>query len=246
MLLSPVSSIFFRDSMGFTANSQLHAIGTKAQTKDGRVFRWVLVGATTLVPGNLIQAPAQVTTQVNLAVNTALATLGSTALTITPGANIVANFYAGGLVQVSNGAGLGYTYTIASHPAGNSTTNVIVQLDRSESLAVAANSVTRVDLLAPVYGGVIANPTVPTSIPVGVAVSAIVNGQYGWVQTHGPVGVLIDGVPAVGTPVGPSAAVAGAVSVQTGNATMSLLPSVGYMLQTGVSTAVKQVFLTID
>lgn len=82
-----------------TLNSsiQMHNLGERAVTPDGRSFRYVKAGGTALVPGKLYQAPAEVTNHQNLAPTDAVA-IGATSLTVTLGATAAtANQYAGGL-----------------------------------------------------------------------------------------------------------------------------------------------------
>lgn len=246
MNLKPYAGIYFRDTFSYTDNAQFTSLGTKSPLSDGSgEVAWALAGATTLVTGHLLQSPVQNTSQVGLAVNTALAVVGATSVTVTPGAAIVANQYQGGKLVISAGAGQGYCYLIGSHAAGNSTVNVVFNLAQSESLQVAANSSTVVDLLYNPYAGVIDNPTSPTAAPAGVAISPIVNGQYGLIGTKGVFPCLIEGTPAIGAAVSPSANVAGAVAAavlggQAAN-TATTQPIVGYMVETGVNGKFKLV-----
>src|SRR5581483_988936 len=117
MNLSPRISLHYRDTFTFTDNSQFLAMGTIGETSDGRKYRWVKAGASTLVVGNVLQAPVSNTSQVDLAVNTALMVVGASQITVTPGAAIVANQFQGGKLLVSNGGGFGYMYTLGSHLA---------------------------------------------------------------------------------------------------------------------------------
>jgi hypothetical protein len=253
MNFSTPSIIQFRDSFGTTANSQIQPVGSKAMTRDGRIYRWVQAGAANLVAGVLVSAPTSNTSQVALAVNTALMVAGAGSVTVTPGAAITAGQFAGGQLIVSAGAGQGYTYTISGHPAGNSTVNVVFILDRAEGIQVSANSTTVVDLVAPPYAGIVINPTTELSIPVGVTVGAILANNYGFVQTHGQVGCLADAtLPGIGTVVAPSLTVAGAVGIldtaSVVNGAVALVSStdIGYALMTGVSAKYKAIFLTIE
>ena len=66
----------------FTSSSVSETnLGVMATTGDGRYFRYVLVGGTTLVPGQLYQASAEVTGWENLACAAAVA--GATTIVTT-------------------------------------------------------------------------------------------------------------------------------------------------------------------
>ena len=114
-----------------TLNSsiQMHNLGERAVTPDGRSFRYVKAGGTALVPGKLYQAPAEVTNHQNLAPTDAVA-IGATSLTVTLGATAAtANQYAGGYVVITTGTGVGYQYRISSHPAAALNTTLTLTLE---------------------------------------------------------------------------------------------------------------------
>jgi hypothetical protein len=77
---------------------------------------------------------------------------------------------------------------------------------------------------------------------VGVAVHPIPDTEYGWIQTAGAAGVLIDGTPGVGLAVVVPSSVAGAVAVD-GAATATKV--VGSMMITGTDTDICPVWLDI-
>src|SRR3990167_2306627 len=101
--------------------AQIHELGELRVDRQGRKFRYCLVGGTSLVAGSLYQAAAQVANHQALVVVTGainskeiVATLGGTAATV--------NQYAGGWVTVTVTPGLGYSYKIKGHAAQTSTT----------------------------------------------------------------------------------------------------------------------------
>jgi hypothetical protein len=170
-------------------------------------------GAVALVPGTLVQAPAEVTNHQNL--TPAAAAIGATQVTVTLGATAAtANQYAGGLLVVTVTPGQGYSYEIDSHPAASGSATLVLTL--KDPILVALTTSSRVDLVANEYNGVIINPTTASSNPVGVAVYPIAIGEYGYIQTGGHANVLADGAVVVGTAVVASNATAGAVEALTG------------------------------
>src|SRR5436853_4270705 len=88
-----------------SSSTQLHTLGEKCVTPDGRVYRYVKAGGTTLVPGKLQQSSAEVTGDQNLAVTASA--IGATTITTTSTVTVTANQYAGGyaIIAASTGAG---------------------------------------------------------------------------------------------------------------------------------------------
>lgn len=217
--------------------SPLHQLGTRVVSPDGRVYRYVKAGATALIPGRVQQAPAEATGVQNLAC--AAAAVGDTTITTTSTVTVTANQYAGGYVNVAINPGAGYQYLIKSHPAA---TGAVVTLTLEDPIAVALTTVSRIDMVANPFSGVVIMPLTATSTPVGVAVYPITAAYYGWIQTGGICNVQADGAITVGSLVGVSTGTIGAVI----NASSTTLNIIG-IAQTGIATtdfgAVK---LTID
>lgn len=224
-----------------SSSTQGTDLGAFATTGDGRAYRYVLAGGTTLVPGKLQQSPAQDTTNYNPSGGLAVAAsaIGATTVTLTGSLTITANALAGGFLTVAVTPGQGYTYKIKGNTAVAAAANCVVTLE--DPLIVALTTSSKVVIAPNPFSGVIVNPATATGSPVGVAIYGITNAQYGWIQTHGPVGCLNDTGTAVGLGLTASAAVAGAVKTMTATGAQ-----VGYALSTGVTTEYDNVFLTID
>lgn len=186
-------------------------LGAIAFDKAGNRYRYVKAGGTSLVPGKLQQAAAEVTANQDLAC--AAAAIGATSVTTTSTVTVTANQYAGGWLVVTVTPGQGYKYLISSHPAA---TAAALTLTLSDPIVVALTTSSRVDLVANPFSGVIVNPSTATSAPVGAAVTAITNAQFGWIQDGGIASILADGAVVVGTDVVGSNATAGAVEALTG------------------------------
>lgn len=212
-------------------------IGAYAVTGDGRGFRYTLVGSTALVPGKLYQASAEDTTNLE---NLAVVSTGTSSVQVvtTTSTTVAANLLVGGFLTVTTGVGSGYTYKIASNPvssAGSLTINL------EDALFTNLTSTSRLDIVQNPYANVVVNPTTASSAPVGVAIFPVNAGSYGWLQTHGPVGILADGTITVGQPVGASVATAGAIVKAQGTATV-----IGNAITGIATTEVGEIFLTID
>lgn len=227
----------------FTSTRQAE-LGAVMFTRDGRAFRYVKAGAADLVPGNVIQAPAQVTTHQQL--TPAVTAIGARTITVTLGATnpATANQYAGGWAIIDTNPGLGFAYPIASHPAAAAAATMVLTLQPDALVQVALTAVSRVSLVPSPYNGVIQSPvTTLTGAVVGVAVAPIPATQFGWVQYSGPGAVLVAGTPGVGLAVVVPGTAAGAVVVDGAAAATKVI---GSMLVTGVDGKVQGVLLDIQ
>lgn len=224
-----------------------YSLGMKAYGGKGEIFRFALAGGTTLVQGNLLQTKANNTQFDDMAVLSTAIALGGTVqtVTITNGTTtIAAHDFDGGQVAVSVTPDGGSSYMVAGHgtdPAGSA--NISFTLDRP--LRTAWTTLTKVSLRPNPWSNVIQFPaTTQTGIPVGVALFAITNAQYGWVQTHGESAVLSDGsVFAIGSEVGTPSGTAGAVTVYAAGTTHTKVGTVQRAAATGKWIPV---FLQID
>lgn len=219
------------------STTQLHNLGALAQSADGRMFRYAKAGASALVPGTLVQGPAEVTNHQNVA--PAAAAIGDTQVTVTLGATAAtANQYAEGWLVGTVTPGQGYAYKIKSHPAAASAATLTLTLE--DPLEVALTTSSRLDLVANPYSAVIINPTTASSSPVGAAVNNIAAASYGWIQVQGPCCLLNDGGSTVGTNVSASNGTAGAVE-----AAVTAQAACGYAMTGIATTEYGAIFLTI-
>ena len=228
--------------LSFTTDRRAE-LGALMYTRDSRTFRYVKAGLVDLVPGNVIQAPAETVLHQNM--TAVITAVGARTISMTTGAaNVAANQYAGGWLIVDTDPGKGYAYPISSHPALTGAGTLVVTLQPDALVQVALTGVSRVTLIPNPYNGVIQSPiTTLTGVVVGVAVAAIPASQYGWVQISGPGAVLVAGTPIVGSAVVVPGTVAGAVVADGGVAATKVI---GSMLQTGVNAKVGGVLLDIQ
>lgn len=224
-----------------SAAVQATDLGAIASTGDGRYFRYVLAGGTSLVPGKLQQSSAQDTTNLNPSggLSVLAAAIGATQVTISSSITLTANQLAGGYLGVNVTPGQGYTYRIKGNSAVSSAANCVVTLE--DPIQVALTTSSKIVLTASPFNSVIVNPTTATGSPVGVAVYPITNAQYGWIQSHGVVCCLTDAGTTVGLGYKPSTNTAGAVMSMAATGAL-----VGYAINTGVTTEYDNIFLTID
>jgi hypothetical protein len=189
-----------------SSSYKAHNLGELVFTNDGRAFRYAKAGGTTLVPGKLQQASAEVTANQDVAI--AAAAIGAIQIVTTGTLTVTANQYAEGWAVVCDDTGEGYQYKIKGHAAA---TAAVVTFNLEDSIIVALTTSTTIDFVANPYSAIIVNPTTLTSTPVGVAVYPVVNAEFGWLQVGGVATILADGANAVGSDLVASNGVAGAV-----------------------------------
>lgn len=224
-------AVFGQDGYSSSA-TQVHPLGQRATTKDGRVFRYAQCGATDTVAGSVYQSAAPIAN--HLANTPPAVSVGALSFSYTPGATGgAANLYAEGYLQVDTTPGNGYTYQVSGHAAITSSTAFTLNL--VDPIQVALTTSSRVGLVHNPYKNVIVMPTTATAAVAGVAPYVITAAQFGWVQTWGPASVLINGTPGVGIGVVISATTAGAVDVAAVAAEVNVR-IIGHMMQVGVST----------
>jgi hypothetical protein len=232
----------------FTSSAtQQHPLGTRGYTDDGRAFRYVKAGGVALVAGNAIQSPAVVPGHLGLVAFTGGAAANTLQVTVTCASSVAAGLYAEGYLISATSAGVGYTYRINTHPAVSTGTAGTFTLYPDDPIQVATTAATTWHLLN-MWNGVIQVPiTTATGTVLGIAPYVIAVTQFGWIQTWGLCGALIDatGTMAVGATIYGVCTTSGEVG-QPANittATVLLNQPIGVMSMAGVDKTVGAVFL---
>lgn len=226
----------------FDENSvQMHQLGAKGETGDGRIFRYGLVGSTAITLGYLGVMPDQDTTQMTMAV--LAGAKGAKVITFTNAATTAtANEYAEGWAGISYGTGIGQTLKIAAHAAWTSGGSSSVTL--ADPIQVALDTTSKLDVIPNPYKGVISCTTdAAISIPCGVPLMTITAAYYGWFQTRGVCSVAADATIAAGYEAQADVNDAGKIDV-TG--TDAQVWKIGHSLQATADTYSHPIFLTID
>ena len=258
---SPANGASATSGTGFNDASFSTYIGQKFDTADGRELVMVANGAVALAAGQLIQAPAQITTAQGLAITTPTAypaTAGLYQIYVTNSSTVLsANQFQGGYASVSTGTGIGQLFKIASHAACAASVGFVLNLeDPIQTTLVAADST--ISLLYNPYGGgtasqagaissgVIVKPATATGAPIGVSlygIAASTKPAYaattGLLSTAGTIqyGLIICHGPAsclIDT-VSSVGCVVGPSTAVTGGvaaATLTLSPQLGIAMQT--------------
>jgi hypothetical protein len=218
------------------SETQLAELGARVAFADGRVFRYAKAGAVALAPGKLVKAGALVA-QTNKAV-AAAAAIGSYTVTVTTSSAITTAEE--GFLQINDAAGEGIQYKIKDCTA-NATTATSTDFELYDPIATALTTSSEATVLYNSYEQCEIAAAV-TDILLGVPPIAVTAEYYFWCQTWGTANVLSEGTPAAGTTV--QVAISGSPAGVTTRAADTTL-SVGYMLDVGVDTEYKPVWLTI-
>lgn len=215
---------------------QRNPLGTKLILPDGRCFRYCRVdaGAAT-VAGSLYESEAT-TANWNNENPTVAAAVDAIEVTVdvatTPAAD---DFAEGFLVDETNG----HTYSIKSNTAADPTV-----LTLNDPLVTDLATADVVSMFRSPYRDVVVKTAADAAAPVvGVAPCVIDADYYGWLQTRGLCGVLVEDTIVVGdncvaSPVND----AGAVSAAADDTNQH----VGKVLEIGANAEIGTVFLEID
>lgn len=214
-----------------------HAIGTRMQLADGRVFYYAKAGAVALSAGKLNMAALAIAGHEDCDVAAAVAVLDKQ-ITLTPAtAPVTANQYAEGFVQVRSASGVGQMRKIRGHPAALTAANVVI--DTYDPFTAAITTSGQANLIKCVQDEVIES-AVEENVLAGVPLIAVTADYYFWNQTYGPASVLSDVAIAAGTMVN-AGTVAGSVAAQAA----FLFPVVGTVQLLTVDQEYGSVFLQI-
>lgn len=211
-------------------------LGSISETRDGRVFRYGLAGASNLALGKLVQQPAVVTTHQNVVV---VGNAGDQQVTVTLGAtnNMTSDQYKDGYLSGLSGTGAGQTVRIRTHGAITAATAGTLYL--AEPLTTTFASTPKASLtLNPYSGGIISSSGDTTQQVIGVPIITVTAANYAWFQVKGIAAVLVNGTPAIGAGLIKSATTAGAADVE---GTSAVTQRIGQVYDT---TAVSTSYIT--
>lgn len=199
-----------------TVTTPLHPVGSSAALPDGREYVYVCNRNAAIATGKLCKFN-EVSTNYDLCViptqTAGSLALGSTVLDVTlaGSSTIAANQFAGDFLNIDDDAGEGTLYKILGNTAVAAGTAITLQI---EPLRVAITTSTTVTLVNYAQDVQIADNN-QTQKVAGVTQFGVGAGSttpvYFWLQNKGLCSVLMNGTPAVGTPLVPSATTAGAV-----------------------------------
>lgn len=207
----------------------------------GRKFRYAKSGGA-LIAGEVTVAAAINAAHMNEAILLSVA-VGTQVLTltVTAGTAIVANQLKGGMLQINDGTGEGYSYIIDSNTAITSA-GTEINLTLAEPIRVALDSTSEFTLVANPWYGITHSGTI--GAVTGGALCAVTSGYYCWVQTGGMGIVLTHETGAVGLGFEQSTT---SGAVDSGDTDAQEFTGFGYYLGTaGVIGEFKPCIWTID
>ena len=218
-----------------------HEVGEVRKTADGREFVYAKNGAGALAAGKLAIAKTINSNWMDQTCSAVALKAKQMTLTITTGAAVNENEFANGFLQINDGVAEGDSYKIESNTSmasgGTSITLTLAEAIRGTALTTGGDF------------SLIHNPAYEVThtagqavLPVGYPLVDVTAAYYCWLQTNGIAACLIEGTPAVGAKLTPSADVAGAI----GQFATPEDPVVGNVFGTaGASGEYKPVRLTI-
>ena len=201
-------------------NTSISPLGTRLHVPGGRVFRRAKAGEA-LNAGDLVQiaAPSFNTLYSDLSISTLPLIGGAKSVQVNVGSTVLAkNFYQDGFMYVNNGTLEGRVYGINSNTNqdGNGDGIITVYLDSEldpDNISNGAfDSTTRITLVKNEYDSILRSVPYTHTLPVGVAATTVAKDSFFWVQTYGPAAVKQAGPLIIGTAVGSSPAIKGAIS----------------------------------
>ena len=223
-----------------TTTAKKHKLGTIMQIAD-TTYRYASVGET-IIAGTLVEASIVEGDENDDLVVATTGSAGGTTVGITFDGAVTLNEYADGFLMsnVDASTALGWRYRIKSHPAG--TADVTVTIDHEDGFVTEWLAGTaKAGAYKSHYSSCLISNTTALGPAVGVTVSDIASGSYGWVQTNGIALCLIQGAVGVGLGIMRSNGTTGAVEVADGS-----LQNIGAMGRTaGVDAQYHEVLLNI-
>ncbi len=221
-------------------------IGQKAETPNGDVFRYTLMGATVGIANRVYQTQVLDGNFNSVAHSVSLA-VGDTEISFKDGGTaLAADEAVGGTILVELGTDLGHIYRVKSNIA-TATNETVCQLEDGVAVQVAsATGGSRVLTFQynPWRKIVIVPTTTPTGMLLGVPRIILAAGEYGWIQSHGICSILSTGTPLVGQKVIPGTST-GSVIVGASES-VNIKEYVGICVQAATATEFGHFFINLE
>ena len=199
------------------------ALGTRLEVGE-RVFRYAKAGDTGLgiSAGRIACSVIDVSLHGGTYVSFAVATTGATSLSATATGTFATDVFVDGFVVFGGGTRAGEVYKIKSHGTGVATVPIVLY-------DPIVGTVTATSLGAVIPSRFVCEISTGSQGPVGVSMIDVTAGNYFWLQTKGPAGVIAAATPAAHEPltIGTTGAVITPVVVTTCNSTSAVVGSNG-------------------
>ncbi len=247
-----------------TDSAPKYPIGQGFYRADGNIFRYASFDAA-VTAGRLVApvvANNGLTVTDNKIIGAASATIVEAERPIQPGtvgshwiqvtiSGIAASKYAGGYLITEDGSGKSFTYRIANNTATNNPVSGDLYLQLYEPLQAQVSANTDIIIVPSMYNDVDVASAATNWAVSGVAMSTTTSTNiFGWVCTHGVVGVLQDGAWTGGDQLALSTAVNGAActygALTTSVSALTGVQIIGYAIQNGGDTELGAAYLQIE
>ena len=198
-----VPTIYVQGLMEESA-TQKQRLGTIRELDDGRKFRYAGFTAAAVAAGVCVSKAAAPVASTTAAADALLAVVDASEVSVTV-AGVTAGQFKDGFAIVTTGTGIGEVYKIRNNGAtdGIATGRIRLQLyDKIKTAWLAADTV--VHLWANAYSALLINPAVADEnattqeCVMGVTIRPMTASYFGWIQTHGLGGMLLDVAAAAG------------------------------------------------
>ncbi len=230
-----------------TTTAQLYPVGQRAESPDGSIYRYCLMGGVVGVANKLYQGAATAVGNWTTQTHTVALAVGDTEISFDDGGTpFTVNQLAGGSLLVEETDDLGHIYRVKSNVV-TASTETICQLEDGVTVQVAvlvdtANVLTA--NLSPWAEIVITPATTPTNIVVGVPRVIVAANAYGWIQSRGVASCLTASATLPGNPaiVSGTGGASGIAASQSANIT----GYVGRAINLGIAGDFHAIYLQLE
>ncbi len=174
-------------------SDQRHKLGTRGVTPDGRVFYYAENSGTAITRGGQVVDGIAAVAAHDMDLAATATSAGATSFTSGTSLTVTKNQYQDGYVYFNDGPGEGEIYRVKSNTAVSSATGLSITIDDEDGLATALTTSSLFGLMYNPYKDVkvIDGDGTMTTGPLGVTCAPFTADYYGWIQTAGPVAILI-------------------------------------------------------
>jgi len=174
-------------------SSQKHKLGTRGVTTDGRVFYYVENSGTAITRGGQVVDGIAAVGAHDMDLAATATSAGATSFTSGTSLTVTKDQYKDGYVYFNDGPGEGEVYHVKSNTAVSGATGLSITIDDEDGLATALTTSSLFGLMYSPYKDIkiIDGDGTMTTGPLGVTCMPLTADYFGWIQTAGPVSILI-------------------------------------------------------
>jgi hypothetical protein len=229
-------------------------LGARAESRDGRIWRYQQNGAGILPKANGAQSAVETANWVDEVQtnNTDIPIVGAKLINVVMQTTAVIDQFVDSYLWVEQGTGEGDMYLVKNNKAGTTNSSggfdVVFEIADTGGLRTVYATTSNISILLNPYRDVIIFPTDPTGICTGICHTAVPVEYYFWGQVHGPC-VVMNGTDDIvtGDNVTIGAQAEGVLSLEDGAAPNEGDVVVGYVMRgTTQDNEAALVFLTIE